>query len=107
MLSTSHLIGFVGATDLGRARAFYEGVLGLHVEEQNAFACVLDANGMMLRVTAVDSVTPAAHTVLGWRVDDIARNVRELSARGVAFARYDGIEQDGEGIWTTPGADKV
>ena len=107
MLESSHLVAFAAATDLQRARAFYEQVLGLSVTEQNDFACVLDANGTMLRITAVPEVHQAGYTVLGWRVTDISAVVRDLAARGVVFLRYDGIDQDGDGVWTAPRGDKV
>jgi catechol 2,3-dioxygenase-like lactoylglutathione lyase family enzyme len=77
------------------------------VVEQNDFACVLDANGTMLRVTAVPEVAHASYTVLGWRVAGITAAVRDLTARGVTFLRFDGMDQDDDGIWTTPGGEKV
>jgi len=107
MLTTSDVIAFSSTTDLARARTFYEGVLGLPVVDENAYACVLDANGTMLRVTAVEQVARPGYTVLGWSVTDIAETITELEARGVAFARYDGIEQDAQGIWTTPNGDRI
>ena len=61
----------------------------------------------MLRVTAVAEVRRAGYTVLGWRVTDIAAAVCGLAARGVEFLRFDGIDQDSDGVWTTPGGDKV
>ena len=107
MLGSSDLVAFAASADLPRARAFYEGVLGLPVLDQDDFACVFDANGTMLRVTAVREVSPAGYTVLGWRVADIEAVVAGLSARGVAFSRFDGMEQDDNGIWTSPGGSKV
>jgi catechol 2,3-dioxygenase-like lactoylglutathione lyase family enzyme len=107
MLGSSDLVAFAASADLPRARVFYEQILGLPVVEQNDFACVFDANGTMLRVTAVREVSPAGYTVLGWRVADIEAIVRGLSARGVAFSRFDGMEQDDNRIWTSPGGDKV
>ena len=107
MLESSDVIAFVAAADLARARRFYEGRLGLTAIEQNDFACVFDANGTMLRVTAAGAVSPAGYTVLGWRVTDIEGTVRGLRARGVEFRRYDGMDQDEHGIWTTPGGEKV
>jgi catechol 2,3-dioxygenase-like lactoylglutathione lyase family enzyme len=107
MLESSDLVAFVAATDLGRARAFYEQTLGLPVVEHNDFACVLDAHGTMLRVTAVPKVAQPGYTVLGWQVGDIAASVRELTASGVSFLRFDGMNQDGDGIWTTPGGARV
>jgi catechol 2,3-dioxygenase-like lactoylglutathione lyase family enzyme len=107
MLGSSDVIAFVAATDLARSRLFYEQALGLPVTGENDFACVFDAHGTMLRVTAVPAVTPALYTVLGWRVDDIEADVRDLTAQGVVFIRYDSMDQDSAGIWTTPGGDKV
>jgi catechol 2,3-dioxygenase-like lactoylglutathione lyase family enzyme len=107
MLESSHIVAFAATTDLHRARAFYEQVLGLPVAGHNDFACVIDANGTMLRITAVPEVCRAGYTVLGWRVTDITASVRGLAARGVVFLRYDWMDQDGDGVWTTPGEDKV
>ena len=107
MLESSNLVAFVAATDLDRARVFYEQTLGLPVLEHTDFAVVLDANGTMLRVTAVGQVARAGYTVLGWRVPDIAASVRALAAQGVTFLIYEGISQDNDGIWTTPSGDKV
>jgi len=107
MLDSSDLVAFVAATDLRRARVFYEQKLGLRVLEHNDFACVLDANGTTLRVTAVPEVAQARYAVLGWRVRDIAASVRDLAASDVTFLRYDGMNQDQDGIWTAPSGDRV
>jgi catechol 2,3-dioxygenase-like lactoylglutathione lyase family enzyme len=107
MLESGHVVAFAAATDLHRAREFYEGILGLRVTEQTDFACVLDVNGTMVRITAVPEICRAGYTVLGWRVPDIATAVRGLTDRGVVFLRYDGMDQDGDGVWTTPSGDKV
>jgi catechol 2,3-dioxygenase-like lactoylglutathione lyase family enzyme len=107
MVASSAVIAFVAATDLDRAREFYQGVLGLALTEQNGFAAVFDAHGTMLRVTAVEQVAPAGYTVLGWRVDDIDATVDALTEAGVAFARYEGMLQAANGVWATPGGDKV
>jgi predicted enzyme related to lactoylglutathione lyase len=74
--------------------------------DENDYACVFDANGTMLRVTAVAQVARPGYTVLGWSVTDIAETVTELEARGVAFARYEGMEQDAH-VWTTPNGDRI
>jgi catechol 2,3-dioxygenase-like lactoylglutathione lyase family enzyme len=107
MLESCDLVAFVGAADLDRARAFYEGVLGLPVTERTDFACVFDSGGTMLRVTAVPAVAQPGYTVLGWRVSDITAVVRELTGRGVTVLHFDGMQQDEDGIWTTPGGDRV
>lgn len=107
MLGHASIVAFVPSTDLVRARAFYEGVLGLTVEDVNDFACVLRGAGTMLRVTLVESLTPQPFTVLGWDVDDIAGAVDKLVERGVAFTRYDGMGQDERQIWTAPSGGRI
>ena len=78
MLATSEVIAFAATTDPARARAFYEDVLGLSVVEENAYACVVDAHGTMLRITTVSEVAHPGYTVLGWRVSDINEAVAQL-----------------------------
>jgi catechol 2,3-dioxygenase-like lactoylglutathione lyase family enzyme len=107
MLAANDLVAFAATSDLARAQEFYSGTLGLPVLERDDFALVLDAHGTMLRVGAVPGHTPAPFTVLGWKVLDITAAVRELSAAGVTFTHYEGMDQDGDGVWTTPGGDKV
>ena len=103
MLGSAELVAFIATTNAERARAFYEGTLGLRFVSDDQFALVFDANGTTLRVQKVDSATVARGTVLGWQVPDIATAVRELAGRGVTFERYPGMEQDEAGIWMTPG----
>jgi catechol 2,3-dioxygenase-like lactoylglutathione lyase family enzyme len=107
MLTKNNAISFVATRDAGAARSFYEGTLGLQFVADEYFALVFDANGRMLRIAKVDDFAPAAHTVLGWEVEDIADAVKDLQARGVAFLRFDGKAQDALGIWTSPSGAKV
>jgi len=107
VLASSDVIAFAASTDLGRARSFYETTLGLRVVDENAFACVFDAHGTMLRVTGVAEVAHPGYTVLGWRVADIGETVTRLASLGVDFARYDGMEQDAQGVWTSPSGDRI
>jgi predicted enzyme related to lactoylglutathione lyase len=107
MLGQASIIAFAPSADLERARGFYEGVLGLAVEEVNGFALVLRVGSTMLRVTRVDALNPQPFTVLGWAVDDIEGTVDGLVSRGVTFHRYDGMPQDDRGIWTAPGGGRI
>jgi hypothetical protein len=104
MLELSDLVAFAGATDLDRARVFYEQTLGLAVVEQNDFACVLDANGTMLRVTAVPKVSPAGYTVLGWRVTDIAAAVASRSSSTTPWTRMTAACGPPPGATKSPGS---
>jgi len=107
MISSSKMIGFVPTKDGNRARKFYENVLGLRCINQDNFAVVFDANGIMLRVTIVPEFTPTQFTVLGWEVSDIQSVVTSLSAKEVTFEKYKGMTQDSLGIWTAPSGAKV
>lgn len=107
MLADGKIVAFVATTDGKRARAFYEGVLGLKVTSEDDFALVLDANGTMLRVGKVRDIVLAPYTVCGWQVDDVAAKVRALRERGVKFERYDFLQQDDLGIWTAPGGARI
>ena len=107
VLTTCDVIAFASTTDLAKARTFYADVLGLKVLEQNAYACVFDAGGTMLRITAVDAVAQPGYTVLGWRVSDVSATVARLESVGVVCTRYEGMEQDQHGVWTTPHGDRV
>ncbi|MDR3772479.1 MAG: VOC family protein [Terracidiphilus sp.] len=109
ILGTSKLVAFAPVTDAVRARAFYEGVLGLRlVEDQKPFAMVFDANGTMLRVTPVGKHNPQPFTVLGWEVESIETTVERLAAAGVAMLRFPGLNDgDALGIWTAPGGARI
>jgi catechol 2,3-dioxygenase-like lactoylglutathione lyase family enzyme len=109
ILGGSKLVAFVPTTDPARSRKFYEGVLGLRLVSDDApFALVFDANGTMLRVTTVGEHAPAPFTVLGWDVESIESVVERLTAAGVEFLRYPGLnENDTLGIWTAPGGARI
>jgi catechol 2,3-dioxygenase-like lactoylglutathione lyase family enzyme len=107
MLGTNKIVAFLPTTDYDAARAFFEGILGLRVMAQDGHAMVLDANGIMIRVTKVRDFKPQPYTILGWETSDIERTVSELTERGVRFERYGFFEQDPLGIWTAPTGDKV
>ena len=107
MLDKAKVVAFAAVSDTARAKTFYGGVLGLPLVEESPFALVYDANGTMLRVTPVGTVTVAPYTVLGWDVGDIAATVRGLGKSGVKFERYPGLEQNELGIWNSPGGAQV
>ena len=97
------MMGFVPTQDLRKARAFYEGLLGLRSVSEDQFALVLDANGTVIRVTKVTDFKPQPFTILGWQVPDIRQAVSELGDKGIQFERYGMKKQDERGVWTAPG----
>jgi catechol 2,3-dioxygenase-like lactoylglutathione lyase family enzyme len=107
MLGSSKLVAFLPTKEFARAKEFYGAVLNLPLVSEDGFALVFNANGTLLRVPLVSEFSPAPYTVLGWEVTDIRKMVKDLKKRGIAFESYDYIRQDEEGIWTTPGGDRV
>jgi len=107
MLSKSDLISFAATSNPAKARRFYEETLGLKFVSADQFALVFEANGTMLRIQIVDHVEPHRYTALGWKADDIVKEAQTLSKRGVQFARYEGMNQDENGIWTAPSKAKI
>ena len=108
MLSNASIQAFLPTTDFDRARAFFEGKLGLQYIKNDGHALVMDSNGTMIRVSKVQpDFKPQQFTILGWEVADIESAVADLEGRGVAFERYGFFVQDDHGIWTAPTGDRV
>jgi catechol 2,3-dioxygenase-like lactoylglutathione lyase family enzyme len=107
MLGSTNIVAFVPTRDAEKARAFYEGVLGLRFVKDDGFAMVLDANGILIRVAKMKDFTPAQFTILGWQVSEIETVVRDLQKKGVHFEIFGFFKQDELGIWTAPTGDKV
>ena len=108
MLGSINIVAFVPTKDSDRARAFYEGILGLRFVKDDGFALVMDANGIMIRVAKVGKdFTPAQFTILGWQVSEIENMVLALQKKGVHFEIFGFFKQDELGIWTAPTGDKV
>jgi catechol 2,3-dioxygenase-like lactoylglutathione lyase family enzyme len=100
-------MAFIPVGDLSAAKSFYGELLGLRVTKENPYAVVLDAGGTMLRLAQVDGLRPQPFTIAGWQVLDMRRSIDMLEGRGVSFIRYEGMDQDAKGIWTTPGGDQI
>jgi len=107
MLSFSKIIAFVPTKDAEKARAFYEGLLGLRFISEDQFALVMDAKGIMVRVALVPEFQPQQFTIAGWEVSDIKREVTSLQGQGVPFEQYGMKGQDEQGIWSSPSGAKV
>jgi predicted enzyme related to lactoylglutathione lyase len=98
MLRDSSAFSGFAVNDMDRAKAFYTDVLGLDVtEEQGRLTLHLAGDRPTIVYPKSDHV-PATFTILNFPVDDIDTAVNELTARGVEFARYDGLPQDDKGV---------
>src|SRR3982074_2322755 len=107
MLKRARLTAFLATTQAARAATFYGETLGLRRVSEDGFALVYDANGVELRLQKVERFAPQRFTALGWQVRGIDALIATLSARGVRFQRYPGMEQDAQGIWLAPSGARV
>ncbi len=92
--------------DVDAAKRFYGETLGLgttDLSEEFGVMSIQLAGDRRVLVYRKDDFTPATYTVLNFEVDDVDAAVDELAARGVAFERYDGLDQDEKGIARGPG----
>ena len=104
--STKAFSGFA-VDDIGKARAFYEGTLGLKVSEERGLLTLHLAGERDTFVYPKPDHVPATYTILNFVADDVEQAVEELTARGVHFERYDGFEQDEKGISRASGGPSI
>jgi catechol 2,3-dioxygenase-like lactoylglutathione lyase family enzyme len=90
MLSEQELMATVAVKDIGAARAFYEGKLGLPVEDTMGDEIVrYRCGGGKLLVYVSQFAGTNRATAVTWSVGDVEAEVRALKAKGVAFEHYD------------------
>ena len=90
--------------DIGRAKEFYAGTLGLNVTEEDGMLQLELGGGGTVLVYPKPNHTPASFTILNFPVGDIEATVDELTARGVEFERYEGeLATDEKGIFRGEG----
>ena len=90
MLTTSSVTTMLPVTDLERARAFYEGKLGLvpgELKPDGKF--VYAVAGSVLALFPKPDGVQADHTVVSFQVTDIIASVADLERSGVVFEDYD------------------
>jgi catechol 2,3-dioxygenase-like lactoylglutathione lyase family enzyme len=105
MLAQSKAFSGFAVDDLEQAREFYADTLGLDVKaiEEPGLLNIRLAGGRDVLVYPKGDFEPATYTILNFPVDDVEAAVDDLAGRGVAFERYDGMEQDEKGIARGPG----
>jgi catechol 2,3-dioxygenase-like lactoylglutathione lyase family enzyme len=91
LLSEAAVTTILPVKDMQRARAFYEGKLGLRPEGPKAdgkfvYRC---GSGAILALFPKEGGTKADHTALSFEVRDIKEGIRTLEQAGVVFEDYD------------------
>ncbi len=106
MLKSAALYSYVPASDMARARQFYEDKLGLGRGQPSGpgliFKCA-GGTGFFMYPTPGAGTNQASCAF--WQVDDIRATVSWLKGRGVVFEEYDTPDMKTEGsIFTGGGA---
>lgn len=107
MLADKKLTAFVATAKPDEAKAFYKNILGLKFLSEDAFALEFEANKTVLRIAIVQKFTPQPFTVLGWHVKDIVSEIKSLNDKNVFCEKYNFLQQDKSGVWTSPNGSKV
>lgn len=90
MLKNAPVVPYIPASDLDRARRFYEDKVGLVIREASeggvAYEC---AGGSWIYLYESHGAGSSKASQAFWDVQDVESEVRELKARGVEFIDYD------------------
>ena len=106
MLKSVPIVPYIPATDVARARKFYEQKVGLTPKEEYAGGVIYECGkGSWVFLYPSGGAGTSKASQAFWAVDDVEAEVAELKARGVVFEEYDmpGIKTV-NGIATAGGA---
>jgi predicted enzyme related to lactoylglutathione lyase len=88
MLRTAPIRAYIPASDVTRARQFYEQTVGLTPKEEYAGGVIYECGGAEVFMYPTDNAGTSQASQAYWRVDDVEAEVAELKARGVVFEEY-------------------
>ena len=90
MLKNSPVVPYIPATDVARAREFYEKKVGLIPREAGDGDVVYEcAGGSWIFLYQSSGAGTSQASQAFWQVEDIEKEVAELKSRGVVFENYD------------------
>ena len=89
MLSDFEVSATVPASDLERARKFYAEKLGLRPAEETPAGLFYRCKNSRFLLYQTQFAGTAQNTAVGWEVDQLEREVKDLRSKGVKFEEYD------------------
>ena len=89
MLSTAPICAYIPASNISRARKFYEEKVGLKPKEEYAGGVIYECGGAEVFMYPTHNAGTSKASQAFWRVNDVEAEVSELKARGVKFEEYD------------------
>jgi predicted enzyme related to lactoylglutathione lyase len=88
MLGTAPIRAYLPASDIARARRFYEGTVGLRPKEEFAGGVIYECGGAEVFMYPTPNACTSKASQAFWQVDDVEAEVADLKARGVTFEEY-------------------
>jgi len=88
MLRTAPIYAYIPASDVSRARKFYEQAIGLKPKEEYAGGVIYECGDTEVFLYPTINAGTSKASQAFWRVDDVEAEVAELKARGVKFEEY-------------------
>lgn len=105
MLQNARMYAYIPATDVARARAFYEQRVGLKPARELAGGVSYEfADGTACFLYPTPNAGTSAASQAFWDVADLEAEMAELKARGVVFETYPGMPGMRDGVATGGGA---
>ena len=89
MLSTAPIRAYLPASDVARARAFYEQKVGLRPKLEYAGGVIYECGGSEAFLYPTPNAGTSKASQAFWHVSDVEAEVAELKKRGVTFEDYD------------------
>jgi predicted enzyme related to lactoylglutathione lyase len=89
MLKSAPIRAYIPASDIPRARAFYEGTIGLHPKMEYAGGVIYECGGTEVFMYPTANAGTSRASQAFWQVEDVEAEVADLKARGVSFEEYD------------------
>ena len=89
MLKTAPIRAYIPASDVKRARRFYEDKIGLVPKLEFAGGVIYECGGTEVFLYPTPNAGTSKASQAFWHVADVEAEVADLKARGVTFEEYD------------------
>lgn len=89
MLKTAPIRAYIPASDVARARKFYEDKVGLVPKLEFAGGVIYECGGTEVFLYPTPNAGTSKASQAFWHVADVEAEVADLKARGVKFEEYD------------------
>lgn len=89
MLTDARICSYFPASDVPRARKFYEEIIGLVPKLEFAGGVVYECGGSTVFLYPTPNAGTSRASQAFWQVQDVEAEVKELKSRGVTFEEYD------------------